>query len=278
MSNNNKINFNKSYGFGNQESNYFNNINTNPNPNLYMMNFQQNNNFYLIRNDMKNTFSQLNESFQHFCNNNISNILTLFTNISKLIEFLKVTIREQNISKDIEKNNSKINYLLFLTDDLKKQMTIIQYYNKLQKFFTNYIMKNVENLIDQVCNQNFWNFYEQNNGTINQIQPNLFDQNNLFNLNPIQFSIPQSNILNNTNLNHQFNLNNLSSMMNLKEKKNTENEQKFFEMMKNDVKKNLKFNQNKEKLNDNGNLFTTSQILPKKNNNLFEIISPKNKI
>jgi hypothetical protein len=67
-------------------------------------------------------------------------------------------------------------------------------------------------------------------------------------------------------------------MMNLKEKKNTENEQKFFEMMKNDVKKNLKFNQNKEKLNDNGNLFTTSQILPKKNNNLFEIISPKNKI
>ena len=278
MSNNNKINFNKSYGFGNQESNYFNNINTNPNPNLYMMNFQQNNNFYLIRNDMKNTFSQLNESFQHFCNNNISNILTLFTNISKLIEFLKVTIREQNISKDIEKNNSKINYLLFLTDDLKKQMTIIQYYNKLQKFFTNYIMKNVENLIDQVCNQNFWNFYEQNNGTINQIQPNLFDQNNLFNLNPIQFSIPQSNILNNTNLNHQFNLNNFSSMMNLKEKKNTENEQKFFEMMKNDVKKNLKFNQNKEKLNDNGNLFTTSQILPKKNNNLFEIISPKNKI
>ena len=157
-------------------------------------------------------------------------------------------------------------------------MTIIQYYNKLQKFFTNYIMKNVENLIDQVCNQNFWNFYEQNNGTINQIQPNLFDQNNLFNLNPIQFSIPQSNILNNTNLNHQFNLNNFSSMMNLKEKKNTENEQKFFEMMKNDVKKNLKFNQNKEKLNDNGNLFTTSQILPKKNNNLFEIISPKNKI
>ena len=278
MSNNNKINFNKSYGFGNQESNYFNNINTNPNPNLYMMNFQQNNNFYLIRNDMKNTFSQLNESFQHFCNNNISNILTLFTNISKLIEFLKVTIREQNISKDIEKNNSKINYLLFLTDDLKKQMTIIQYYNKLQKFFTNYIMKNIENLIDQVCNQNFWNFYEQNNGTINQIQPNLFDQNNLFNLNPIQFSIPQSNILNNTNLNHQFNLNNFSSMMNLKEKKNTENEQKFFEMMKNDVKKNLKFNQNKEKLNDNGNLFTTSQILPKKNNNLFEIISPKNKI
>ena len=278
MSNNNKINFNKSYGFGNQESNYFNNMNTNPIPNLYMMNFQQNNNFYLIRNDMKNTFSQLNESFQHFCNNNISNILTLFTNISKLIEFLKVTIREQNISKDIEKNNSKINYLLFLTDDLKKQMTIIQYYNKLQKFFTNYIMKNVENLIDQVCNQNFWNFYEQNNGTINQIQPNLFDQNNLFNLNPMQFSIPQSNILNNTNLNHQFNLNNLSSMMNLKEKKNTENEQKFFEMMKNDVKKNLKFNQNKEKLNDNGNLFTTSQILPKKNNNLFEIISPKNKI
>ena len=57
MSNNNKINFNKSYGFGNQESNYFNNMNTNPNPNLYMMNFQQNNNFYLIRNDMKNTFS-----------------------------------------------------------------------------------------------------------------------------------------------------------------------------------------------------------------------------
>ena len=278
MSNNNKINFNKSYGFGNQESNYFNNMNTNPIPNLYMMNFQQNNNFYLIRNDMKNTFSQLNESFQHFCNNNISNILTLFTNISKLIEFLKVTIREQNISKDIEKNNSKINYLLFLTDDLKKQMTIIQYYNKLQKFFTNYIMKNIENLIDQVCNQNFWNFYEQNNGTINQIQPNLFDQNNLFNLNPIQFSIPQSNILNNTNLNHQFNLNNFSSLMNLKEKKNTENEQKFFEMMKNDVKKNLKFNQNKEKLNDNGNLFTTSQILPKKNNNLFEIISPKNKI
>ena len=278
MSNNNKINFNKSYGFGNQESNYFNNMNTNPIPNLYMMNFQQNNNFYLIRNDMKNTFSKLNESFQHFCNNNLSNILTLFTNISKLIEFLKVTIREQNISKDIEKNNSKINYLLFLTDDLKKQMTIIQYYNKLQKFFTNYIMKNVENLIDQVCNQNFWNFYEQNNGTINQIQPNLFDQNNLFNLNPIQFSIPQSNILNNTNLNHQFNLNNFSSMMNLKEKKNTENEQKFFEMMKNDVKKNLKFNQNKEKLNDNGNLFTTSQILPKKNNKLFEIISPKNKI
>lgn len=278
MSNNNKINFNKSYGFGNQESNYFNNINANPNPNLYMMNFQQNNNFYSIRNDMKNTFFQLNESFQDFCNNNISNILTLFTNISKLIEFLKVTIREQNISKDIEKNNSKINYLLFLTDDLKKQMTIIQYYNKLQKFFTNYIMKNVENLIDQVCNQNFWNFYEQNNGTINQIQPNLFDQNNLFNLNPIQFSIPQSNILNNTNLNHQFNLNNFSSMMNLKEKKNTENEQKFFEMMKNDVKKNLKFNQNKEKLNDNGNLFTTSQILPKKNNKLFEIISPKNKI
>ena len=261
MSNNNKINFTKSYGFENQESIYFKNINTNPNPNLYMMNFQQNNNFYLIRNDMKNTFSQLNESFQHFCNNNISNILTLFTNISKLIEFLKVTIREQNISKDIEKNNSKINYLLFLTDDLKKQMTIIQ-----------------QNLIDQVCNQNFWNFYEQNNGTINHMHPNLFDQNNLLNINPIQIPIPQFNCLNNSNINHQFNLNNFSSMMNLKEKKNTENEQKFFEMMKNDVKKNLKFNQNKEKLNDNGNLFTTSQILPKKNNNLFEIISPKNKI
>ena len=278
MSNNNKINFTKSYGFENEENNYFKNINVNPNPNLFMMNFIQNNNFYLIRKDMKNSFSQLNESLQRFCNNNLSNILTLFTNISKIIEILKQTIKEQNISNNFEKDNSKINYLMYLTDDLKKQIIVIQYYTKLQKFFTNYIMKNVENLIDQICNQNFWNFYEQNNGTINQIHPNLFEQNNLLNLNPIQFSIPQSNILNNTNLNHQFNLNNLSSMMNLKEKKNTENEQKFFEMMKNDVKKNLKFNQNKEKLNDNGNLFTTSQILPKKNNNLFEIISPKNKI
>ncbi len=272
MSNNNKINFTKSYGFENEENNYFKNINVNPNPNLFMMNFIQNNNFYLIRKDMKNSFSQLNESLQRFCNNNLSNILTLFTNISKIIEILKQTIREQNISNIFEKDNSKINYLMYLTDDLKKQIIVIQYYTKLQKFFTNYIMKNVENLIDQICNQNFWNFYEQNNGTINQIHPNLFEQNNLLNLNPIQFSIPQSNILNNKNINHQFNLNNFSSMMNLNEKKNTENEQKFFEMMKNDVKKNIKFNQNKEKIKD-GNLFTITNS--KKNNNLFEIISPK---
>ena len=266
MSNNNKINFTKSYGFESQESIYFKNINTNPNANLYMMNFQQNNNFYLIRKDMKNSFKQLNESFQRFCNYNLSNIVTLFTNISKLIDILKLTIREQN------KDNSKINYLTFLTNDLTKQMTIIQYYTKLQKFFTSYIMKNIENLIDQVCNQSFWNFYEQNNGTINHMHPNLFDQNNLLNINPIQIPIPQFNCLNNSNINHQFNLNNFSSMMNLKE---TENEKKFFEMMENDVKKNLKSNQNKESLNKNEKLFTNDSINPKKNNNLFEIISPK---
>ena len=61
-------------------------------------------------------------------------------------------------------------------------------------------------------------------------------------------------------------------MMNLKE---TENEKKFFEMMENDVKKNLKSNQNKESLNKNEKLFTNDSINPKKNNNLFEIISPK---
>ena len=45
--------------------------------------------------------------------------------------------------------------------------------------------------------------------------------------------------------------------------------------MENDVKKNLKSNQNKESLNKNEKLFTNDSINPKKNNNLFEIISPK---
>ena len=237
----------------NPEIEFLNNLNNSQN-----MDFQTNNtfnNFSIVQNDIYSSFSSLKQSFQSFCNNNFQNILTLFSNVSQVINMIIPLIKNQNNSNN-KNNNSKIDYLLFLSNDLKKQIITIQYYYKLQKFFTSYIMKNIELFIEQVYTSNYFNV----NNSINQL--NL---NNSFNLNPFQFS----NISNN-NFNFHSNYNNFQNPSYLNCKKDCYvDEQKFFDKMKKDIKKNLK-NYSQKKRNCGNNIFKINSpifVVNQKNEN-----------
>ncbi len=250
----------------NQENQFFENQNLN-NQNLFTMDNQNS-----LSKNLHSSFLNLNETYQLFNKKNLDNIFLLISNLIKAIEYFESIIKEQKINGENIRNkkDSKIDYLFYLTDNLKKQMTAIQYYSKLQKFFSNYMMKNIDNLMEQVCNQNFWKYIEQNN-LMNTINLNLYEQknDNIFNLNPIQFSIPQ----NIPNLNVQ----NSRNVFQKKEKRNI-NEKKFFEKMKNDVKKNLNNNHNKPKFEVKYDIYKPLFSVTQKNGNnkLFEIRYPNN--
>ena len=222
----------------NPEIEFLNNLNNSQN-----MDFQTNNtfnNFSIAQNDIHSSFSSLKQSFQSFCNNNFQNILTLFSNCSQVINMVISLIKNQNNSNN-KFNNSKIDYLLFLSNDLKKQIITIQYYYKLQKFFTSYIMKNIELFIEQVYTSNYFNV----NNSINQL-----------NLNPFQFSD-----ISNNNFNFHSNNNNFQNPSYLNCKKDCYvDEQKFFDKMKKDIKKNLNNYRQKKRNCANNNFKINSPI------------------
>ena len=221
----------------NPEIEFLNNLNNSQN-----MDFQTNNtfnNFSIVQNDIYSSFSSLKQSFQSFCNNNFQNILTLFSNCSQVINMVISLIKNQNNSNN-KINNSKIDYLLFLSNDLQKQITTVQYYNKIQKIYTSYIMKNIELFIEQVYTSNYFNV----NNSINQL-----------NLNPFQFSD-----ISNNNFNFHSN-NNFQNPSYLNCKKDCYvDEQKFFDKMKKDIKKNLNNYRQKKRNCANNNFKINSPI------------------
>ena len=222
----------------NPEIEFLNNLNNSQN-----MDFQTNNtfnNFSIAQNDIHSSFSSLKQSFQSFCNNNFQNILTLFSNCSQVINMVISLIKNQNNSNN-KINNSKIDYLLFLSNDLQKQITTVQYYNKIQKIYTSYIMKNIELFIEQVYTSNYFNV----NNSINQL-----------NLNPFQFSD-----ISNNNFNFHSNYNNFQNPSYLNCKKDCYvDEQKFFDKMKKDIKKNLNNYRQKKRNCANNNFKINSPI------------------
>ena len=222
----------------NPEIEFLNNLNNSQN-----MDFQTNNtfnNFSIAQNDIHSSFSSLKQSFQSFCNNNFQNILTLFSNVSQVINMVIPLIKNQNNSNN-KINNSKIDYLLFLSNDLQKQITTVQYYNKIQKIYTSYIMKNIELFIEQVYTSNYFNV----NNSINQL-----------NLNPFQFSD-----ISNNNFNFHSNNNNFQNPSYLNCKKDCYvDEQKFFDKMKKDIKKNLNNYRQKKRNCANNNFKINSPI------------------
>ena len=106
------------------------------------------------------SFSKIAESLQNFNNHNLQNNYNVLTNVNKFTELLTAMI-ENNKGGENEQNKeanaTMIKYLLEVVDDLKKQISTIQYYTQMQKYFIEYIMKNLENFMDQVNTQQLAN-------------------------------------------------------------------------------------------------------------------------
>lgn len=106
------------------------------------------------------SFSKIAESLQTFNNHNLQNNYNVLSNVNKFTELLTAMIEntkggggEQNK----EANATMMKYLLEVVDDLKKQISTIQYYTQMQKYFIDYIMKNLENFMEQVNSQQLAN-------------------------------------------------------------------------------------------------------------------------
>ena len=106
------------------------------------------------------SFSKIAESLQNFNNHNLQNNYNVLTNVNKFTELLTAMI-ENNKGGENEQNKeanaTMMKYLLEVVDDLKKQISTIQYYTQMQKYFIEYIMKNLENFMDQVNTQQLAN-------------------------------------------------------------------------------------------------------------------------
>ena len=106
------------------------------------------------------SFSKIAESLQNFNNHNLQNNYNVLTNVNKFTELLTALI-ENNKGGENEQNReanaTMIKYLLEVVDDLKKQISTIQYYTQMQKYFNEYIMKNLENFMEQVNTQQLAN-------------------------------------------------------------------------------------------------------------------------
>ena len=135
------------------------------------------------------SFSQISESLQNFNNQNLQNNYNILNNVNKFKELL-TNMLDNNKEKEQDPNNQNkednapmMNYLMEVIEDLKKQIVTMQYYTQMQKYFIDYITKNVENFIEQInsqqaANQQMLNDFKKNQFLQNQGLPM---QNPLFN-------------------------------------------------------------------------------------------------
>ena len=120
------------------------------------------------------SFAKIAESLQNFNNHNLQNNYNVLSNVNKFTELLSSMLEQKDKEND-DKNGvfnketsaSMMRYLMEVIEDLKKQITAIQYYTQMQKYFIAYIMKNLESFMDQVncqqvSNQQMMNDYQKN--------------------------------------------------------------------------------------------------------------------
>ena len=116
--------------------------------------------------------------------------------MNKFIELL-TNMLDNNKEKEQDPNNQNkednapmMNYLMEVVEGLKKQIVTIQYYTQMQKYFLDYIMKNLENFIEQINSQQ-----AANQQMLNDFKKNQFLQNQGLPMqNPLFIDLPTNDI------------------------------------------------------------------------------------
>lgn len=265
------------------------------------------------KSEIKNTFMRITKNLQEFDNNNIENNLSILNCVEKITSTLTEIINDEknyiinNINiknKNDNRNNNndakskileKINYLILITEELKKNMKSMDYYNQMQKFFVDLLFKSLEMFIDKITIEPKNSTLNKVSGDLSQKPQNMQKSNQEVNdkLNSEQF-IPKQNLSssniynqinnfvyqssfnnnknnpnNNTNNNKSNMNNNINNAMinnknNIMSNKmnNTKNNK-----MNSYINNNLSLNGNQTFFNYNNNVNTNPNILQLSNNN-----------
>ena len=124
---------------------------------------------------LSSSFTKIFESLQKFNDQNIQNNNNVYTNanqLSGILSQLHDLKKDEDKKEENPKESTLIKYLMTVIEDLKKQISLVQHYTKIQKEFIQIAVKELERLMQQVNNQQLLGEYPKGPIMPGQIQPN----------------------------------------------------------------------------------------------------------